>query len=167
MAAAALGAGCNQSVKSASEQFNTLPMAVQKSVRAQAPNGDITSISRTTQNGVDAYDIELMDQGKNSTMVVAMDGRVISTDMPAKQEGIVPDIKKALTPTGAVGTQFSALPENVQKTILAHAPQTEISNITREQDNGRTVYDVSFKDSSTNPDIKVADDGTLVQGVQK
>lgn len=116
---------------------------------------------------MDAYKVELMDQGKNSTMIVADDGRVLSSDMPIKQDGIVQGVKKALTPTGAVGTQFSALPENVQKTILAHAPQTEISNITREQDNGRTIYDVSFKDSTANPDIKVADDGTLVQGVQK
>lgn len=167
IAAAGLVTGCNQSVQTASQDFNALPPAVQKSIRAQSPNGDISSISKTTENGMDAYKVELMDQGKNSTMIVADDGRVLSSDMPIKQDGIVQGVKKALTPTGAVGTQFSALPENVQKTILAHAPQTEISNITREQDNGRTIYDVSFKDSTANPDIKVADDGTLVQGVQK
>ncbi len=84
--------------------------------------------------------------------------------MPSKPNGIIQDVKKALTPTGAVGTQFSALPEAAQKTILAHAPQAQISNISRETDNGRTIYDVSFKDSQANPDMKVADDGTLIQG---
>src|SRR5215469_2038211 len=168
IAAAGLATGCNQSVKTASEDFNTLPTAVQKSIRAQAPNGDIASISQTTDNGVQAYKVEFRNQnGPNSTMVVATDGKVLSSDMPSKPNGIVQDVKKALTPTGAVGTQFSALPEAAQKTILAHAPQVQISNITRETDNGRTIYDVSFKDSQANPDIKVADDGTLVQGLQK
>ena len=167
IAAAGLVTGCNQSVQSASQDFNTLPVAVQKSIRAQSPNGDITGISKTTQNGVDAYKVELKDQGKDSTMVVGMDGQVLSSDMPSKPNGLMQDVKKALTPTGAVGTQFSALPESAQKTILAHAPQAQISNISRESDNGRTIYDVSFKDSQANPDIKVADDGTLVQGLQK
>jgi uncharacterized membrane protein YkoI len=167
LAAAGLVTGCNQSVQSASQDFNTLPPAVQKSIRAQSPNGDITSISKTSQNGVDAYKVELKDQGKDSTMVVGLDGQVLSSDMPSKPNGLVQDVKKALTPTGAVGTEFSALPENVQKTILAHAPQAQISNISRETDNGRTIYDVSFKDSQANPDLKVADDGTLVQGLQK
>lgn len=167
IAAAGLVTGCNQSVQTASQDFNTLPPAVQKSIRAQSPNGDITSITKTTDNGVDAYRVDLTDQGKNSTMIVAMDGKVLSTDLPTQPNGMMQDVKKVLTPTGAVGTQFSALPENVQKTILAHAPQAQISNISRETDNGKTIYDVSFKDSQANPDMKVADDGTLVQSVQK
>ena len=169
MAAAGLVAGCNQSVQTASTDFNTLPPAVQKAVRSQAPNGEITSVSKTSENGMEAYKVEIRntDNNNNSTMVVADDGRVLSSDMPNTQNGIISDVKKALTPTGAVGTQFSALPEKVQKTIQANAPQTEISSITRETDNGRTIYDISFKDSGKNPSIKVADDGTLVQDLQK
>ena len=167
IAAAGLVTGCNQSVQDVSQQFNALPAAVQSSIRAQSPNGDIISISKTTDNGLDAYKVELKDQGRDSTMMVAMDGKVLSTDLPTQPNGMMQDVKKVLTPTGAVGTEFSSLPESVQKTILAHAPQAQISNITRGTDNGRTIYDVSFKDSKANPDIKVADDGTLVQGLQK
>src|SRR6185369_744483 len=136
MAASGLVAGCNRSIESASQDFNSLPVAVQKAVRAQSPNGEIASISRTTENGVAAYKVEFRQDGKNSTMVVANDGRVISSDMPMKQDGVVQDVKKALTPTGAVGTKFSALPEKAQKTILAHAPETEISDVSRHEDNG-------------------------------
>lgn len=169
MAAAGLVAGCNQSVEHASQDFNSLPPAVQKTVRSESPNGEITSISKTTENGMDAYKVEIRnpDSNNNNNMVVAADGRVLSSDMPTKQTGIVNDVKKALTPTGAVGTQFSALPEKVQKTIQAHAPETEIANISRSTDNGRTIYEVSFKDTGKNPSIKVADDGTLVQDLQK
>jgi hypothetical protein len=42
--------GCNQSVKTASEDFNSLPPAVQKKVRAQAPNAEIASVSEKTEN---------------------------------------------------------------------------------------------------------------------
>jgi uncharacterized membrane protein YkoI len=169
IAAAGLAAGCNQSVEHASQDFNSLPPAVQKTVRSESPNGEITSVSKTTENGMDAYKVSIRntDNNNNNNMVVAADGRVLSSDMPTQQSGIVNDVKKALTPTGAVGTQFSALPEKVQATIKAHAPASEIANISRSTDNGRTIYEVSFQDTGKNPSIKVADDGTLVQDLQK
>jgi hypothetical protein len=169
IAAAGLAVGCNQSVESNSQSFNTLPPAVQKSVRAQSPNGEITGVSKTTQNGVDAWKIDIRNQGadKDSEMIVAADGNVLSSDMPNNPNGIVQDVKKALTPTGAVGTQFSALPETVQKTIKAHAPDAPIADISRSTENGRVIYAVSFQESGKNPSIKVAEDGTLVQELQK
>jgi len=169
LAAAGLAAGCNKSVESNSQAFNSLPPDVQKTVRSQSPNGEITSVSKTTENGMDAWKVDIRNQGsdKDNEMVVAADGKVLSSDMPNSPNGIVSDVKKALTPTGAVGTQFSALPESVQKTIQAHAPESEISGITRHTDNGRVIYEVSFKDQGKNPSIKVAEDGTLVQDLQK
>ncbi len=164
IAAAGLVAGCNRSIESASQDFNTLPPAVQTAVRAQAPNAEIASVSKTTDNGVDAYKIEFREEGKNSQMVVASDGRVLSSDLPTKPAGA---LKKMLTPTGAVGTQFSALPEKVQATIQKHAPASEIADISRHEDNGRVIYEVEFRDQGKNPTIRVADDGTLVQDLQK
>jgi uncharacterized membrane protein YkoI len=169
IAAAALAVGCNQSVESNSQSFNTLPPAVQKTVRAQSPNGEITAVSKTTENGMDAWKIDIRNQGmdKDNELIVAMDGKVLSTDMPNSPNGVVQSVKKALTPTGAVGTKFSALPESVQKTIQAHAPDAQIADISRETDNGRVIYEVSFQDTGKNPSIKVAEDGTLVQSLQK
>jgi uncharacterized membrane protein YkoI len=169
IAAAGLAVGCNQSVESNSQAFNTLPPAVQKSVRSQSPNGEITGVSKTTQNGIDAWKIDVRNQGadKDNQMVIAYDGKVLSSDMPNNPNGVVQDVKKALTPTGAVGTKFSALPESVQKTIQAHAPQSQIADIERHTDNGRVIYEVQFEDQGKNPSIKVAEDGTLVQTLQK
>jgi len=170
LAAAGLVVGCNQSVESNSQSFNSLPTAVQKTVRSQSPNGEITGISKTSENGMDAFKVTIRNPGVNndSTLIVATDGRVISTDMPnGNPNGVVSDVKKALTPTGAVGTKFSALPEAVQKTIQSHAPESQIADISRHSDNGRVIYEVSFQDTGKNPSIKVADDGTLVQTLQK
>ena len=164
IAASALVAGCNQSVKTASQKFNELPPAVQKTVRAQSPNGEIADVSQKTENGSQMYEVDFRSAGAaNSKVVVAADGTLISSDLP-KTAGV---IQKMLTPTGAVGTQFSALPEAVQKTIKSKAPNEPIASISRHVDNGRTIYEVEFKESGKNPTIRVAEDGTLVQGLEK
>src|SRR3569833_1275645 len=169
IAAAGLAVGCNQSVESNSQSFNTLPPAVQKTNHTQTPNGEITGVSKTTENGMDAYKVDIRNQGadKDNEMIVAADGHVVSSDMPNNPNGVVQDVKKALTPTGAVGTKLSALPEAVQKTVKSHAPDAPIADISRQTDNGRTIYEVSFQDSGKNPSIRVAEDGTLVQDLQK
>lgn len=165
LAASALVVGCNQSVETASQKFNELPPAVQKTVRAQAPNAEIVSATMKTENGAQVYEVELRNQGSSSTakILVATDGTLVGSDLP-RTAGT---IQRALTPTGAVGTPFSALPETVQKTIKTQAPDAPIANISRHQDNGRTIYEVEFKEPGKNPTIRVAEDGTLVQGLQK
>jgi uncharacterized membrane protein YkoI len=164
LAASALVAGCNQRVDTASQKFNELPPAVQKTVRAQAPNAEIADISQKSENGSQVYQVEFRnDNGANSKILVAADGTLVGSDL-ARPAGI---LQRALTPTGAVGTPLSALPETAQKTIKAHAPDAPIAKISRHQDNGRTIYEVEFKDQEKNPTMKVAEDGTLVQELQK
>jgi uncharacterized membrane protein YkoI len=163
-AASLFFAGCNKSVESVSEQFNSLPPDVQKTIRANAPNAEIASIDGKTQDGVRVYEIGFNENGRNPKMIVAADGRVISSELTTKPAGA---IAKILTPTGAVGTKLSSLPEKVQATIQAKAPNAEIADIERHEDNGRVIYEVQFKDVGKNPSIKVAEDGTLVQDLQK
>src|SRR5438270_519230 len=125
-AAVGLLAGCNQ-VQNASNDFNSLPPAVQKTARAQAPNAEITSVSKTTTNGMDAYKIEFRAEGRNPVIIVAANGTLLSSEL-AHQAGM---IERALTPTGATGTPLSALPEAAQKTIQAQAPNAQIAGISR------------------------------------
>jgi uncharacterized membrane protein YkoI len=161
--AAGLLVGCNQSIEKASANYNELPPAVQKTVRAQAPNGEIAKVDHKTENGVDLYEIEFREPGSNPKIVVASDGKLMTTDMP-RPAGAV---ERMLTPTGAVGTKFSALPEKVQKTIQATSPNIEIADISRHEDNGRVIYEIEFKDKGKNPTMRIADDGTVVQQLQK
>src|SRR5579883_63620 len=164
LAASALLAGCNQSVETASQKFNELPSAVQKTVRAQAPNAEIANVSQKNENGSQVYQVEFRNEnGSNSKVLVAADGTLVGSDLP-RSAGT---IERALTPTGAVGTPLSALPEPAQKTIKAQAPDAPIAKITRHSENGRTIYEVEFRDQGKNPTIKVAEDGQLVQSLQK
>jgi uncharacterized membrane protein YkoI len=164
LAAAGLIVGCNQSIEKASTGFNELPPAVQKTVRAQSPNGEIAAVTKTKDNGMDVYEIKFKEaDGSTPKVLVAMDGKLVSSDFP-RPAGAV---ERALTPTGAIGTKFSALPEAAQKTIKAKAPDAQIADISRHEDNGRVFYEVEFTDKGKNPTIKVADDGTLIQDLQK
>jgi len=164
MVAASLLVGCNRSVDSVSEQFNGLPADVQKTVRAQAPNAEIISINQTTQDGATVYEFQFRENGRTPKMVVGADGRMISSELTSKPAGA---LTKLLTPTGAVGTKFSSLPEKVQATIRSKAPDASIANITRHEDNNQVTFEVEFTDTAKNPTLRIAEDGTLAQDLQK
>src|SRR5207245_1471328 len=117
--------GCSPSVESASQKFNELPPAVQKTVRAQAPNAEIADVTKKSQDGMDVYEVQFAEPGKNPKVVVAADGKLLNTDMPNPSGAV----KRLLTPTGAVGTKLSALPEAAQKVIQSKAPNKQISDI--------------------------------------
>lgn len=163
MAATALLFGCNPGVESASKSFNELPPAVQKTVRAQAPDAELDRVVHDERDGMDQFTVELRREGRNAKVVVAADGRLISSDL-AQTAG---PIERLLTPTGAAGTPFSALPLAAQKTIRSHAPDAQVAGITRDEENGRVIYKVEFVDEGKNPTLRVAEDGALVQTLQK
>ncbi len=96
LAAAAVVTGCNQSVEKASNDFNTLPPRVHNTVRAQAPNAEIASVSKLSTNGMEAFKVEFREQGRNPSIIVGANGTLLSTEL-GKQVGI---IERALTPTG-------------------------------------------------------------------
>jgi uncharacterized membrane protein YkoI len=166
VAAAGLAVGCKQSIEQTSQKFNELPRPVQTTVRATAPNAEIYSIDRKTENGMELYEITLQQGDQKPKMVVSADGRVVSSDLAKGGAGVVEKAVTSVTGTGS-GTKFSALPAKVQMAIKAHAPETAIADISRHEDNGRVYYEVSFQDQGKNPTIKVNDDGTLMQDLQK
>jgi uncharacterized membrane protein YkoI len=162
--AAGLLAGCERSIEQVSQDFNALPPAVQKSIRAEAPDAEIAGISRQTEDGVETYEVTLRQEGQEARMVVAADGRIVSSDFPRRPAG---QIEKLLTPTGAVGTKFSALPPEVQQAIQTHAPETEIANITRQQEDERVYYEVEFRNKDQNPTLRISENGTLLTDLQE
>ena len=54
------------------------------------------------------------------------------------------------------------LPAAAQKTVKAQAAGREIVKIERAVSNGRTGFRVQFTDSERNPDVYVAEDGSLI-----
>src|SRR2546422_10161946 len=79
LAATGLLVGCNKSIENTSQKFNELPPAVQKTVRAQAPNAEIADISKKTENGMDVYELQFHEPSANPKIVVAADGNMLKT----------------------------------------------------------------------------------------
>jgi uncharacterized membrane protein YkoI len=158
--------GCNKSIESASQKYNELPPSVQTAVRAQAPNAEIADVSRKTRDGVTIYEVEFREPGKNPKMVVAADGRVVDTDMTTAK-GAPGAMRRLTTGKGEVGTRFSSLPERVQKALKSRVPEGQIADISRHENDGRVIYEFEFQDKGKNPTLKIAEDGTIVQDLQK
>src|SRR2546421_5838839 len=95
IAALGLLAACSPSVESASQKFNELPPAVQKTVRAQAPQAEIMDVSKKTDNGMEVYEIQFREGDQSPKIVVAADGKLVSSDM-ARPAG---PVQRLLTPT--------------------------------------------------------------------
>ena len=158
-AASLLMIGCNQNVEKASREFNELPPAVQKTVRAHSPNGEISGVDKKEVNGQTVYEIKFANEGADRGITVAYDGRMIQSDTTKGAPG---PLERVVTGRGAVGTELSALPKAVQDTVRQRAPNAVIADISRNEENGRVIYSVEFKDKGANPTMRVADDGQFI-----
>ena len=161
-AASLLFAGCGQKVERAAQKFNELPPAVQKTVRAHAPNAEIADVKTRTQDGQTVYEIEFAEAGKNPKLLVAQDGKILNSDLTTAK-GAPGSLDRLLSGRGAVGTKLSALPKPVQKAVQQRAPNAEITNITRTEQDGVVTYEIQFKDKEQNPTLRIAEDGTVVE----
>jgi uncharacterized membrane protein YkoI len=164
MVAAALVAGCSQGLQKTSAEFNKLPTAVQKTVKSEAPNAEIASVNETKRDGMTVYEIAFTDEGKNPKIVLAQDGTILRNDTAV---GAVGSASIDIKGSASTKSQLSALPEPVRKTVQKQVGNAEIAAVNKKDDNGRVIYEIEFKDAGKNPTLKVAADGSIVEGLQK
>ncbi len=60
------------------------------------------------------------------------------------------------------GAQFATLPPAVQRTVRAEAGAADIDDIVKDNDAGRIVYRVYFRNAGANPPLYIAPDGSLL-----
>jgi hypothetical protein len=65
-------------------------------------------------------------------------------------------------PLTSPGAKFSALPQVVQRTVLAEAGGAEVVDAVRDTSAGRVVYKVYFRDSEVYPPLFIAPDGSVL-----
>jgi len=70
--------------------------------------------------------------------------------------------QNVLTGGPAVGMTIKDLPQTVKDTLQKRNATAEISSIDRQTISGKTAYKINFLDSTKNPPLWVAEDGTLV-----
>ena len=182
--------GCSQksSVEKTSQSFNTLPPAVQKTVRSRAPGAEIASVDKKTREGMNYFVVEFKEPGRNPKLTIAENGTILTSENEKAMGGVGSDsttitgrwdktthksdtepnlnAPKGTTPRTA-NIDLSALPVPVQKTLKAQAPDAVITSLKRHDDNGRTVYEFQFEDQGKNPSMRISEDGTVVQSLKK
>jgi uncharacterized membrane protein YkoI len=166
LASAALLVGCttseeeyagSQSAPNIGTKFSELPPAVQASIRSRAPNARIDDIDKETRSGRTIYEISFAEPGLNPKMHIAENGNVVQ---------VGDTIVESAGATTHVGAELGDLPLPVQRTIMQRSPRAAIEDIDKETRSGRTIYEVTFQDSENNPRLHIAEDGTIVRGVE-
>jgi uncharacterized membrane protein YkoI len=146
-----------------------LPAPVRQALEDASQGEPIKTINRRVIDEHVVYDIELeRDNAINPRFRITEDGIVIAgmprpMSDPASEpipyyDGIA--APQALDPMFPV----ELLPAAVRETIKQEAAGRQIADIDRERWRGRVVFEVEFKAEGRNPQIHIAEDGTIVRG---
>jgi hypothetical protein len=147
--------------------LDQLPAAVRQTLEASEQRGPVKEITRRVVDGRTIYTIEIDKKfAPNPHLRIAEDGALVrdpvtpyvgSGDMPIA----VPEYTDA---SPVVRWTLSDLPVAAQKTVQKEAAGREIATIDRASREGRTVYEIEFKERGRNSRIHVAEDGALLPG---
>jgi uncharacterized membrane protein YkoI len=150
-----------------------LPAPVQRALTTASKGEPVKTIHRRVIDGRTVYDIEVeRDNAINPRFRITEDGIVLAgtsrasseaiTDPPASYDGIT--IPSTLFDPA---TALNELPAAVRATVKKESAGRQIADIDRESWQGRTVYEVEFREPGLNPQLHVAEDGTVVRAEQK
>lgn len=148
---------------------NQLPDAVQKSIEATRAGERVKEVTRRVVDGRTVYDVEIERRfSVNPRVRVAEDGSILydSRRRQAMDTSGEPVISPEGIPWNVPTTpkiRLEELPEAVKATVQAKAGDRKIADIEREMWAGRAVYEVEFAQPGLNPQIHVAEDGTLLR----
>ena len=145
-------------------KFEDLPQAVQNTVKQHAGAAKVRDIDREDRTGRTIYEVEFDRNGEEQEIHVAENGTLVSDEAASLTGPDRDDADNDRTRVRAMASpKFSELPPAVQKTVQQHGAQTEIEDIDRERENGKTYYEVEFRREGPNREIRVAEDGTLMK----
>jgi uncharacterized membrane protein YkoI len=150
-------------------EVRDLPPAVQQTLERWRAEGPVKQATRQMLNGRAVYYIEIeKNNAPNPRLRIAEDGTLVKD--PAVPLAPIGDGFPVVTDEygGVVAPTFPKLnlddlPSAVQQTARTEAAGREIVDIERETWNGRSVYEIEFKQRGFNARIYVDNDGTLVR----
>jgi uncharacterized membrane protein YkoI len=146
-----------------------LPAPVQRALNASSKGEPVKSIHRQVIDGRTVYDVELeRNNALNPRFRITEDGVVLAGKPPLTAESSIDPLTSydGITVPAAVFDPIiplEELPPAVRETIKKEAAGRPIVDVDREIWQGRTVFEVEFKATGRNPQIHVAEDGTVVK----
>lgn len=152
-------------LSSPGQKFSGLPPAVQSTVRAQAGAADMYDIQKSTNAGGVVYEITFQQPDLFPPLYVSSDGSVLFPESNRIAVGAGQDDIGAFSGGAVSGLKLSDLPPKVVRVIQEKAPTAEVAYIDEIEAGEKTFYEVSFKDSDSNPKMTIAEDGTLTNRI--
>ncbi len=136
-------------------KFGSLPPIVQRTVLAEAGQGEVVDAKRDISSGRVVYKIYFRDPEIYPTLYVAPDGSVLN-----------PDLTVAVKAREGVQVKMADVPAKVKDAIPKRAPITEVSYVTKEAWGPLVVFVVNFKDEAHYPKLFLSEDGTSLDETQ-
>ena len=155
-------------------ELTATPPAVQKSIAAAAKGARIEDLERGTYQGQNVYQAAFKENAKHIELQVREDGTVLYDPRAAGHVGerrirwgsgnaLYKDVKSAVTLSSAQKIERNSLPVPVQRRLASYVGSRPIEDIERGTWQGKTVYEIAFKDDNgKHVELQVDDHGNLI-----
>jgi len=131
--------------------FNSLPPAVQNTIRAQLGNVPMPNADMVTVNGQTSYVVPSRVEDRLVDLWIDPTGNIITLSPP-----------RILLSNGTP-LRPDDLPAPVQDTLRTYAAGAPVLVVTKGIVQGKSVYDATINRGGQNFDLRIADDGSLVR----
>ena len=152
--------------------LDQVPAAVKETLLKEVKDGKITEIERETEGEVVTYEADAVIGGKKCEITVAADGKLIS-NKPADDENEKEggdddeDDDDGDDDDDAVAVTLDQVPAAVKATLEKAAQGGKITEIEREGEGDKAVYEAEVIIEGKEFEIKVAADGKLISKKQE
>ena len=151
-------------------ELSQAPAAVQKAVTAAANGAKIEDFERGTWQGRNVYQAAFKENGRHIELQVREDGKILHDP---RKTGTGSAVRGARSPYASVTSLVplsstekldrEELPVTVERRLNAHIGKQRIEDIERGTWQGKTVYQVAFKDAQgQHVELQLDENGTVV-----
>ena len=123
-------------------KLEDVPPGAQSVIKSHTSGGTIDKITRKKEDDKHYYKVEYKKDSREFELQVDDDGKVLEVEEFMKME---------------------ELPPAVQETVKAESAGAEIKELVLETEGGKTFYEVEFEKDGKEYEVKIAEDGTVLE----
>ncbi len=123
-------------------ELGDVPPTAQTVIESHTSGGTIEEITFEKEEGKHFYKVEYKKNGREFELQIDDDGNVLEIEESMKMED---------------------LPPAVQETVKTESAGGEIEELVLETEKGKTFYEVEFKKDGKEHEVKIAEDGTVLE----
>jgi len=123
-------------------KLEDVPSAAQAVIQSHTSGGSIEKITCEKEDGEHFYKVEYIKDGREFELEVDENGNVMETEEILSMKD---------------------LPPAVQATVNAETQGGKIKELAHETEDGKTFYEVEFEKDGKEHEVKIAEDGTVLE----